>query len=73
MEKSQWSERYISSLYWSVTTLVTVGYGDIVPKNKLETIFCVLTMLCGTLVFGYCVNCVGFILNKIEEREKELK
>ena len=26
-----WSERYIVSLYWSVITTLTIGYGDIVP------------------------------------------
>lgn len=25
---------YIYSLYWAVTTIVTVGYGDIIPQNE---------------------------------------
>ena len=70
---SVWYEKYLLSIYWALTTLVTVGYGDITPKNLYETAFCSFTLLCGTLVFGYCMNTVGFILQKKHEKQKELK
>jgi hypothetical protein len=28
-----WGEKYVYSLYFSSTTLLTVGYGDLAPTN----------------------------------------
>eukprot|EP00854_Cymbomonas_tetramitiformis_P010814 gene10814-12796_t len=32
------AERYVTSLYWSLTTITTVGYGDVLPYTKLEKV-----------------------------------
>ena len=37
--------RYILSVYWSITTLSTVGYGDWNPTTPFEMAFVVLYML----------------------------
>ena len=37
--------RYILSVYWSITTLSTVGYGDWSPTTPFEMAFVVLYML----------------------------
>ena len=53
-----WQDRYISSIYWAVTTMITVGYGDIVAKNKQEMIVAIFTMMMACGVFGYTMNTV---------------
>lgn len=57
----EWFDRYIISLYWSVITTVTVGYGDIVPVTTFERIFVIIItlLICG--VFGYCISNIGNI------------
>ena len=48
--------QYTASLYWTLTTMTTVGYGDIVPLSNYERAFaCVVELLgavCTALVFG---------------------
>ncbi len=53
---------YIRSLYWSVVTLTTVGYGDIVPTNNLETLYSMMVMIVGVGVYGYVIGNVAHIL-----------
>jgi len=40
------------SLWWSVTTLTTTGYGDAVPESFLGRVIAGLVMICGLGVFG---------------------
>lgn len=73
LEGADWKVRYVYACYWALTTMVTVGYGDITPQNMDEIVFCVFTLVSGCLVSGYCLNKIGSSLSKIEERDRELK
>ena len=73
LQNADWGTKYIYSIYWALTTMVTVGYGDITPQNPYEIVFCSFTILSGSLVFGYCLNRIGTLLASIDERDKELK
>ncbi|KAM3145530.1 hypothetical protein pb186bvf_002304 [Paramecium bursaria] len=63
-----WSDRYVTSLYWSVITSLTVGYGDITPQSKYEQIFVIFVAftLCGML--GYTVTSIGEIFRLMREK-----
>ena len=53
--------RFIDALWWTMTTLVTVGYGDYFPKSDFGRIF---TML---LIYTFGIGAMGIIIGKIFE------
>ncbi|CAD7958568.1 unnamed protein product [Amoebophrya sp. A25] len=53
------NENYIASLYWSFTTMTTVGYGDVVPKSTAERIYCIFVMFIGGTAFGYIIGSIA--------------
>lgn len=72
-KRSNWFEIYIYGLYWAVTTMLTVGYGDITPTRNLELIFSILAMIFSCCLYGYTMNTVGVILKDYNNQENNLK
>lgn len=61
-------EQYTSALYWAVTTLSSVGYGDVVPdKNSLpQIIFSMVVMLLGVGMYGYIIGNLATLIANID-------
>ncbi|CAD8143014.1 unnamed protein product [Paramecium octaurelia] len=72
--EDSWFALYSYSIYWSVMTMTTVGYGDLTPANHEEALFCVCTMFIASVVFAYSINTIGMIIaemNKFDEKINE--
>ncbi|CAO2828382.1 unnamed protein product [Amaranthus hypochondriacus] len=54
-ETSLWV-RYISAIYWSITTMTTVGYGDLHAVNTIEMIFIIFYMLFNLSLTAYLIG-----------------
>ena len=65
-------DMYIISLYWTVTTLVTVGYGDICATNTSERIYVVLVMVLGIFMYSYTVSSISNIISTLDTRKAKL-
>ena len=48
--------RYVTAMYWSITTLTTVGYGDLHPMNTWEMIFDIVYMLFNLGLTSYLIG-----------------
>jgi len=48
--------RYISAMYWSITTMTTVGYGDLHAVNTMEMIFIIFYMLFNLGLTSYLIG-----------------
>ena len=69
-----WASRYYYSLYWAVSVMVTIGFGEKVsPQNELELGFGVLIYLSSALFFGYTINAMREIFDEMSKHAKQYK
>ncbi|MGH9735793.1 MAG: voltage-gated potassium channel protein [Candidatus Acidiferrales bacterium] len=65
----------VTSLYFSVVTMCTVGYGDITPKTVNARLFTVSVMVLGLAVFATSVTAIAgpMIARLSKPKEKRMK
>jgi len=56
--------KYVTSLYWVVETLSTVGYGETNPTTNIQYIYAMIIMLFGVGMYGFIIGNVANILSK---------
>ena len=66
-------DRYIASIYWCLTTMLTIGYGDIHAVNNAERVFSIVTELIGVGVFGTIMSEITNVISKIDPKGREKK
>lgn len=73
IQDADWSIQYVTAYYFTTVTMITVGYGDILPKNQFEMMLCVVTMMIACGVFGYSLNEVALIFNNFFRVDTEVR
>lgn len=56
------SEQYLTSIYFTVTTITTVGYGDVSGNTKSEKVFCCFVMIIGVMSFSFFSGSLASII-----------
>ena len=64
---------YVTSFYFTVTTILTVGYGDITGRNLTERILCIAMMIIGTVSFSFATGALSSIISNYDTSEAKLK
>jgi len=69
-----------SSLWWTIVTMTTVGYGDQYPVTDMGKVVAILTMFCGLVVLSLPITIIGANfdleyreLKKLKQEEAERK
>jgi hypothetical protein len=65
-EDTQDIETYVCSAYFVLTTMATVGYGDISPQTTLERIFGCVLMVVGVVSFTFVSGALASILSNFD-------
>ena len=61
--------KYLTTIYWSLTTVASIGYGDIHPYTPIEIAVSMIWMCIGVLTISYSVSKITIILKKIKNNE----
>jgi hypothetical protein len=64
---------YINSFYFTVTTIMTVGYGDITAISSLEKVICIFLMLIGVIAFSFATGAISSIISNQDSAEAKLR
>jgi len=62
MEYSTAGDLYISSIYWAITTLSTVGYGDFKGYTTEEYLYTIAVEFIGIGFFGFIMGSLNKII-----------
>ena len=55
---------YITSLYFILVTIFTVGYGDILPINTWEKLTIIIFMFIGNILYSYAISSLSTIFSE---------
>ena len=64
---------YNVGLYWTVTTLTTVGYGDIVPTTNIGRLYTMFVMIIGVGTYGVIIGNFSRIIMLADKNNEEKK
>jgi len=68
VERGHMINSYADSLWWVVTTITSVGYGDLVPVTGLGRVIGGVLMTAGLMLFLLVISVLSHKLIRIEEK-----
>ena len=62
---------YITSIYYLIATVTTVGYGDITPSNEGERWFGLIILIVGIIVYSFAVAGISNYIKEIDDKNAD--
>ena len=61
-------DQYLRGLYWTVTTIATIGYGDYTPNHDSnpQIIYTIVVMIFGVGMYGYIIGNVATLIANLD-------
>ncbi len=71
-ENKSIGEQYLAGVYFIITTVTTVGYGDNHALSSAEKIFCCILMIIGVISYTLAISYLASIINARDRRQAKL-
>jgi len=68
LQTSPFIEVYLSSIYFLITTVTSVGYGDIIGSSFTEIIFQIFLLMIGIMAYSWLISSLS---NYVQENSKQ--
>jgi hypothetical protein len=62
------ADNYITSLYFAMTSLTTVGYGDISIRTHSEVVMALIWMIFGVFIYSFILGTLTSVLASMDSR-----
>ncbi len=59
-------ENYLRAIYWTMTTITTIGYGDITPKTNPQIVFTIMIQITGAGMYGFIIGNIANLIANID-------
>ncbi|MCH8031646.1 MAG: cyclic nucleotide-binding domain-containing protein [Bacteroidetes bacterium] len=57
---------YVDALYWTTSTITTVGYGDIVPVTPGQKVYGIGVMMLGVGIYAYLIGNIASLISSLD-------
>ena len=67
------TELYVCAFYFTITTITTVGFGDISSYTTVEKLLCIVIMIIGVMSFSFATGSLSSLIQNLDSSEAKLK
>ena len=63
---------YLICFYWTLTTVTTVGYGDVTAGTTIERIYNLIIMGFGVILYSFAIGSLSSIVDSMDQKKAEM-